>query len=90
MVDTGQTQVPICRHEVVWTLNDLVHQEELRAVQDDPGDVADEEHHDNADKNCRQVQLSINSSVGRFLVSVPLVRKDLQNSTISNIMIFNK
>ena len=74
MVDTRQTQVPVWRHEVVRALNDLVHQEELCAVEDDPGDVADEEDHDDADEDSGQVQFSIDSPVGRFLVSVPLAR----------------
>ena len=49
MIDTRQTQVPVWRHEVIRALNDLVHKEELCAVEDDPGDVADEEHRDDAD-----------------------------------------
>lgn len=49
VIDTRQTQVPVWRHEVIGALNDLVHQEELCAVEDDPGDVADEEHRDDAD-----------------------------------------
>ena len=49
VIDTRQTQVPVWRHEVIRALNDLVHKEELCAVEDDPGDVADEEHRDDAD-----------------------------------------
>ena len=49
MINTRQTQVPVWRHEVIGALNDLVHQEELCAVEDDPGYVADEEHCDDAD-----------------------------------------
>ena len=74
MIDTRKTQVPVWRHEVVRALNDLVHQEELCAVEDDPGDVADEEDRDDADEDSGQVQFSIDSPVGRFLVSVPLAR----------------
>ena len=74
MIDTRQAQVPVWRHEVVRALDDLVHQEELCAVEDNPGDVADEEHRHDTDQNSGQVQFSINSPVSRFLVSVPLAR----------------
>ena len=72
MIDTRQTQVPVCRHEMVWTLNHLIHKEELCAIEDNSGDVADEEHHDDTDEDSGQIQLSIDSPVGRFLMSVPL------------------
>ena len=70
MIDTREAQVPVWRHEVVRALNDLVHQEELCAVEDDPGDVADEEDHDDADEDSGQVQLPTDSSISGLVVSV--------------------
>ena len=59
MIEAGQTHVPGGGCEVVRTGEDVINHEELGAVEDDPGDVADQEHHHNADQNCGQVQLTI-------------------------------
>ena len=63
MVETGQTHVPCGGSEGVGTVEDVIHHEELGAVEDDPGDVADEEHHHDTDEHSGQVQLSSCCSV---------------------------
>ena len=55
MIDTGQTQVPVSWHEMVWTLDDLIHKEELCAIEDNSRDVADEKHHDDTDEDSGQI-----------------------------------
>ena len=71
VVHACQTQIPVGRHKSVWTIKHLIHKKELSAVQDDSGDVTDEEHCDDADEDGCKIQLSTDSSVSGFLVSVP-------------------
>ena len=58
MVEAHQTQVPVGRGEGDRASEHLLHHEELCAVEDDPGDVAEEEDHDNADEDCCPVYLT--------------------------------
>ena len=70
VVDTGQAEVPVGRNEGVWAGEDGVQHEQLCTVEDDPGDVADDEHDHNADEDSGQVQLPTDSSISGLVVSV--------------------
>ena len=50
MVEARQTQVPVGGGEGGRAPEHLLHHEELGTVEDDPGDVTEEEDHDNADE----------------------------------------
>ena len=64
MVEARQAQVPVGGGEGGRAPEHLLHHEELGTVEDDPGDVAEEKHHDNADKVGGQVRLAISTLVG--------------------------
>ena len=49
MVEARQAQVPVGGGEGGRAPEHLLHHEELGTVEDDPGDVTEEEDHDNAD-----------------------------------------
>ena len=91
MVNTGQAEVPVWRSEGVRTAEDCVQHEQLGTVEDDPGDVADDEHDHNADQHSREVQFATDSSVGGLVVSVSVnkTRKisALLCSTLSSYLI---
>ena len=75
MVDTGQAVVPAGRSEGVRTGEDGVQHEQLCTVEDDPGDVADDEHDHNADQHSRQVQFAADSSVSGLVVSISVNKR---------------
>ena len=58
VVEAGQAQVPGGGGEGVGAPEHLLHHEELGTVEDDPGDVAEQEHHHNADEDRGQVHLT--------------------------------
>ena len=58
MVEAGQAQVPVGGGKGGRAPEHLLHHEELGTVEDDPGDVTEEEDHDNADEYCGQVHLA--------------------------------
>ena len=70
MVEARQTQVPVGGGEGGRAPEHLLHHEELCTVEDDPGDVAEEEDHDNADEDGGQVNLTTPTLV-RFHVGEP-------------------
>ena len=78
MVDTGQAEVPVGRSECVWTGEDCVQHEQLDTVEDDPGDVADDEHDHNTDQHCCQVQFSADSSVSGLVVSISVNKPEIR------------
>ena len=78
MVDTGQAEVPVGRSECVWTGEDCVQHEQLDTVEDDPGDVADDEHDHNADQHSCQVQFSADSSVSGLVVSISVNKPEIR------------
>ena len=58
MVEARQAQVPVGGGEGGRAPEHLLHHEELGTVEDDPGDVAEEEDHDNADEDGGQVNFT--------------------------------
>ena len=52
MVETDQTQVPVGGVEGDRAPEHLLHHEKLCTVEDNPGDVTEEEDDDNADQHC--------------------------------------
>ena len=70
MVETGQTEVPVGRREGVGTTEDLFEHEELCTVEDNSGNVADDEDHNNTDEDRGQVELPTDRPVGGLLVRV--------------------
>ena len=63
MVEADQAHVPVGGAEGVWTPEHLLHHEELCTVEDDPGDVTEEEDHDNADEDGGQVCFTVSTLV---------------------------
>ena len=78
MIDAGQTEVPVGRSEGVWTGEECVQHEQLCTVEDDPGDVADDEHDHNADEDSGQVQLPTDSSISGLVVSVSVNKPEIR------------
>ena len=78
MVNTGQAEVPVGRSEGVWTGQNCVQHEELCTVEDNPGDVADDEHDHDADQHSRQVQFATDSSVGGLMVSISVNKREIR------------
>ena len=78
MVDTGQTEVPVGGNECVRTGEDGVQHEQLCTVEDDPGDVADDEHDHNTDQHSCQVQFPADSSVGGLVVSISVNKQEIR------------
>ena len=58
MVEAGQAQVPVGGGEGGWATEHIIHHKKLGTVEDDPGDVAEEEDNDNADEDSGQVYLT--------------------------------
>ena len=63
MVEARQAQVPVGGGEGGRAPEHLLHHEELGTVEDDPGDVTEEEDHDNADEDGGQVSLTTSTLV---------------------------
>ena len=78
VVDTGQAEVPVGGNECVRTGEDGVQHEQLCTVEDDPGDVADDEHDHNADEDSGQVQLPTDSSISGLVVSVSVNKPEIR------------
>ena len=58
VVEAGQAEVPVGGREGVRAPNHLLHHKEFSTVEDDPGYVAEQEDHHNADEDCGQVHLT--------------------------------
>ena len=63
VVEAGQAWVIVGGGEGGRAPEHLIHHEELCTVEDDPGDVTEEEDHDNADKDSGQVHLTISALI---------------------------
>ena len=59
MVQTCQTQIPVCWSEGFGAGKHLFDHEDLGAVEDDTGSVAYEEDYHDANKDCRQVHFLV-------------------------------
>ena len=70
MVETGQAEVPVCRAEGVWAIENLLQHKELCAVEDNSRNVANYEDNNNTDQDCGQVELSTDRPVCGLLMSV--------------------
>jgi hypothetical protein len=58
----GQAEEP-CRGGEVLTVDDAVGHQELCTVDDEPGQVTDEKHNDNADQDASKVHLVVGTAV---------------------------
>ena len=83
VVDTGQAEVPVRRSEGVRTVQNLVQHEELSAVENNSGNVADYKDNNNTDQDSCQVELSTDSPVSCLLMRV----SRHNNITVNRIII---
>ena len=61
VIETGEAEEPVSCCQQVWpALQQVTGQHQLIAVEDDPGDVTEEEHEDDADGNEGAVNLTHN------------------------------
>ena len=58
----GQAEEP-CRGSKVLTTDDAVGHQELCTVDDEPGEVTEEKHDDNADKDAGKIHLIVGTAV---------------------------
>ena len=58
----GQAEEP-CRGSKVGAADDALGHQELCAVDDEPGEVTEEEHDDNANKNAGKIHLIVGAAV---------------------------
>ena len=63
VVETCQTEVPVGWGVGGGAPKHLLHHEELGTVEDDPGDVTEEEDHDNTDEDSGKVHFTVSSLV---------------------------
>ena len=64
MVEAGQAQVPVGGGEGGGATEHIIHHKKLGTVEDDPGDVAEEEDNDNADEDSGQIHFATSTLVG--------------------------